>query len=163
MGSTTFADMRTAAEEQLDAFLGKYMPKIEAQARRCRRKMQERFPHAIEMVYDNYNALVIGYCPTEKPSEAIFSLAILPDHISLCFLKNAGRLPDANKLLQGTGNTARHIKLKGPEDLDLPAVKALMKAAENMAPRPFDNTVQATLVIRSISAKQRPRRPVAKK
>ncbi|MEO8587903.1 MAG: DUF1801 domain-containing protein [Flavobacteriales bacterium] len=147
------------AEEQLDTFLAKYTPAIAAQARTARRMMQARFPHAIEMVYDNYNALVIGYCPTERPSEAIFSLAMLPKYISLCFLHNAGKLPDPHKLLQGTGNTARHIKLKAPADLDLPAVNALIKEAEKSAVMPFDKTMKGVLVIRSISAKQRPRRP----
>ena len=154
------ATRRTSpAEEQLDTFLARYTPAIEKQARAMRKKMQSRYPHAIEMVYDNYNALVIGYCPTERPSEAIFSLAMLPDHVSLCFLQNAGKLPDPTKLLQGNGNTARHIKLKGPSDLDLPAVKTLMKEAERRAGKPFDNNVESVLVIRSISAKQRPRRP----
>ncbi|MFZ1689034.1 MAG: DUF1801 domain-containing protein [Flavobacteriales bacterium] len=150
---------KAGPEEQLDGFLAKYDPAIEAQARAARRKMQARFPNAIEMVYDNYNALVIGYCPTEKPSEAILSLAMLPDHISLCFLQNAGKLPDPERLLVGSGRTARHIKLKGPEDLDLPAVKALMKEAQRFAAKPFDRSVESVLVIRSISAKQRPRRP----
>jgi hypothetical protein len=114
------------AEEQLATFLAKYTPAIAAQARALRKRMQARYPHAHEMVYDNYNALVIGYCPTEKPSEAIFSLALLPDHVSLCFLQNAGKLPDPKKLLLGSGDTARHIKLKGPSDLDEPPIIALM-------------------------------------
>jgi hypothetical protein len=148
-----------SAEAQLEAFLEKYTPAMARQARAARKKMRARYPHAIEMVYDNYNALVIGYCPTERPSEAIFSLAFLPDHVSLCFLQNAGVLPDPDKLLLGSGNTARHIKLKVPEDLDHQAIKALMKEAEARAKVSFDKNTEARLVIRSISAKQRPRKP----
>ncbi len=156
----TMAARKTSpAEEQLDTFLAKYTPAIQKQARAMRRKMQARFPHAFEMVYDNYNALVIGYCPTHRPSEAIFSLALLPDHVSLCFLQGAGKLSDPKKVLQGSGNTARHIKMKRPEELDLPDVKALIKEAEQHAVKPFDKNVKGLLVIRSISAKQRPRRP----
>ena len=33
---------------------------------------------ALELVYDNYNALAIGYAPTERTSEAIFSIALFP-------------------------------------------------------------------------------------
>ena len=146
-------------EGQLDAFLAKYTPGIASQARAARKKIQARYPHAIEMVYDNNNALVIGYSPTEKPSEAIFSLAMMPKHISLCFLQRAGELPDPEKMLLGTGITARHIKLKSPDDLDHPTIKALMKEAEKRAVKPFDPAQEGLLVIRSISAKQRPRRP----
>jgi len=39
------------------------------------------------MVYDNYNFLVIGFSPTERPSEAIFSIAMSPRRVSLCFLQ----------------------------------------------------------------------------
>jgi hypothetical protein len=146
------------AEEELATFLGRFVPEVAAVAEAALTRMRARLPGTIEMVYDNYNALVIGYCPTEKPSEAIFSLAMLPDHISLCFLQNAGTLPDPQKLLQGSGSIARHIKLKGPADLDLPAVKALMSEAEKQAMKPFDTKMQGTMVIRSVSAKQRPRR-----
>ena len=30
--------------------------------------MRARYPTALELVYDNYNALAIGFCPTERPS-----------------------------------------------------------------------------------------------
>ncbi|HRH37217.1 MAG TPA: DUF1801 domain-containing protein, partial [Flavobacteriales bacterium] len=121
--------MSATPEEQLDGFLAKYTPELATQARTARKHMRARYPHALELVYDNYNALVIGYCPSEKPSEAIFSLAMLPDHVSLCFLQDAGKLPDPEKLLLGSGNTARHIKLKSPADLALPAIRALMMEA----------------------------------
>lgn len=140
-------------------FLEKYTPSIVKQARAMRAWMHARYPHAHEMVYDNYNALMIGYCPTERPSDAIFSLALLPGYISLCFLQNAGALPDPDKLLQGSGNTARHIKLNGPQQLDEPAVRSLLREAERMAKQQFDPATRARLIIRSISAKQRPRRP----
>ncbi|MEO8068360.1 MAG: DUF1801 domain-containing protein [Flavobacteriales bacterium] len=147
------------AESQFATFLAKYTPELAAQARALRKRMRARYPHAHEMVYDNYNALVIGYCPSEKPSEAILSLAMLPDHVSLCFLQNAGALRDPRKLLQGSGNTARHIKLKGTEELDDPSIIALMEEAERKAKRAFDPDVKGRLIIRSVSAKQRPRKP----
>jgi len=153
--------MHVTPEEQLAGFLAKYTPALASQARAARTLMRRRYPHAFELVYDNYNALVIGYCLSERPSEAVLSLAVLPDHVSLCFLQKAGELPDPTGSLQGAGNTARHIKLKSPSDLDLPAIKALMAEAEKRAVRAFDPAVKGTLIIRCISAKQRPRRPKA--
>lgn len=147
------------AEQQLSGFLAKYDPKIAALARAMRRRMRTLYPHAHELVYDNYNALVIGYVPSERPSEAIFSLAVMPAHVSLCFLQKAGELPDPSGSLQGSGNTARHIKMRTAAELDAPPVQALMGEAERRAKRAFDPETDPQLIIRSVSARQRPRRP----
>ena len=37
--------------------------------------MRDRFPDAVQLIYDNYNFLVIGFGPNSKPSNSLFSLA----------------------------------------------------------------------------------------
>jgi hypothetical protein len=145
-------------QAQLEEFLAKYTSEIAGLAGAALVKMRERFPGAIEMVYDNYNALVIGFGPTERPSEAIFSIALYPRWVSLFFLQ-AKNLRDPAKLLKGSGNTARHIVLASAGTLDEPPVRDLMAEAMERARVPFDPEGARRLVIRSISAKQRPRRP----
>jgi hypothetical protein len=66
------------AEQQLAFFIGKFSPEIAALSQSILATMRERYPTALELVYDNYNALAIGFGPTEKPSQAIFSIAIFP-------------------------------------------------------------------------------------
>ena len=150
------------AERQLAGFIDKYAPNIARQARAARRKMQARLPGAVEMVYDNYNWLVIGYAPNERPSDAVFSLLVNPGGwVTLCFLEGA-HLPDPDKVLRGSGNRVRHIRLKSPDDLDLPAVRALMTAAMEEADPRFDPRARRRLIIRSVSAKQRSRRAKGK-
>jgi hypothetical protein len=151
-----------SAETQLDRFLDAYTPEIAGFARVALSKMRERLPHAIEMVYDNYNALVCGFGPTERASEAIFSIVMFPKYVSLCFLQGAV-LPDPKGLLQGEGNVVRHIRLEDEKTLDRADVKAMMATALKMAEVPIDKTMEYKLVIKSVSAKQRPRRPPAVK
>ena len=148
----------TSAEAQLDRFLDAYTPEIAAFARVALEKMRKRLPHAVEMVYDNYNALVCGFGPTERASEAVFSIVMFPKYVSLCFLQGAV-LPDPKGLLEGEGNVVRHIRLQDQETLDRADVKAMMATAMKMAKVPFDMKAEYKLVIKSISAKQRPRRP----
>jgi len=93
-------------EAQLDGFLAAYTPEIEAFARVALTKMRARLPHAIEMVYDNYKALVCGFGPTERACGAIFSVVMFPRYLSLCFLQGAV-LPDPKGLLRGEGNVVR--------------------------------------------------------
>jgi hypothetical protein len=152
--------MATAASAtaQLRAFLAKFSPEIAGRALAILKKMRARYPSALELVYDNYNALAIGFCPTERPSEAIFSIVLFPQWVTLCFLQGKG-LPDPKKILQGDGNQVRHLRLPTPDTLDDPDVVALMQAATTRAKVPFDPACKHRLVIRSISAKQRPRRP----
>jgi hypothetical protein len=145
-------------EVQLDGFLNAYTPEIAAFARVALGKMRKRLPHAIEMVYDNYNALVCGFGPTERASEAIFSIVMFPRYVSLCFLQGAV-LPDAKGLLEGEGNVVRHIRLEDEKTLDRADVKAMMDTALQMAKVPIDSKTKYKLVIKSVSAKQRPRRP----
>ncbi len=151
--------MTESPEEQLAGFVDKFTPEMAALIRAARRKMRERLPQAIEMIYDNYNFFVIGYGPSERPSEAIFSLAA--KGLALCFLQGAG-LPDPKKLLRGSGNVVRSIPLESAEDLDGPEVRALMKVAVKRAKVPMPARGRHQLIIRSVSAKQRPRRPVGK-
>lgn len=58
------------AEQQLDSFLAKYDPEVAAFARRALAKMRKLVPGAVEMVYDNYDWLVVGFSPTERPSKS---------------------------------------------------------------------------------------------
>ena len=149
-------------EKQLKAFLAKYTPDIVKQTNAVLDKMRTLYPGAIEMVYDNYNALVIGFGPTEKPSEAIFSVVPFPQWVTLCFLQWNGRFDDPHGLLRGSGNIVRNIRLDSPATLDDPRVRELMEKAIRVADIPFDPTLGPSagrLIIRSVSVKQRPRRP----
>jgi hypothetical protein len=144
---------------QLDAFIAKYDPKVAAETKKVLAAMRRRLPGMLELVYDNYNALAIGFGPSERASEVVFSIAVYPRWISLFFF-NGAKLKDPKKLLKGKGNQARHIVLTdGAESLADPDVRALMDQALKRAP--FDAKLKRRLIIKSISEKQRPRRPAA--
>jgi hypothetical protein len=149
----------SSPEAQLDSFIDKFTPEMAALARACLAKMRARLPGATQLVYDNYNALVVGFGPSEKTSHAIFSVAMYPRWVNLFFLQAAPKLPDPNRLLKGSGNVVRSITIQSASQLDQPAVQALIAAAFKRAIQPIDPATPGQLVIRSISAKQRPRRP----
>jgi hypothetical protein len=146
------------AEQQLASFIAKFTPEIAALTRSILAAMRVRYPTAIELVYDNYNALAIGFGPSEKTSQAIFSIAVFPRWVSLFFLQ-AKQLPDPEGILQGSGNVARHIRLPSAGRLDELSVKKMMEEATARAAYPFSPQGTPRVIIKSISAKQRPRRP----
>jgi hypothetical protein len=144
--------------QELARFLAMYEPGIAATARAALARLRARLPGATEIVYDNYNALAVGFGPGDRPSEAIFSIVVYPRWVSLFFLQGA-RLKDPAKLLRGSGTKVRHIVLREAGDIGLRQVDELIAAALAAAVRPIDAKAQRQLIIKSVSAKQRPRRP----
>ena len=147
------------AEAQLDGFLAKFTPDVEDTARQALKKMRQRLPGAIELVYDNYNALAIGFAPTERTSDAIFSIALYPRWVSLFFLMNGTKLRDPECYLKGSGKVVRHIVLENAALLDDPVVQDLMAQALELSPKPIDAGQPRWMIIKSVSANQRPRQP----
>ena len=150
------------AETQLKGFIAKFDPKHQAVIRGARKALRKRFPTATELVYDNYNFFVIGYGPTERPSDAIISIAAAANGVGLCFIHGAS-LPDPAGILQGAGKQTRFVRLPSAEILAKPEVQALLQAAADRAKTPMPMRGKGKLIIRSISAKQRPRRKAVKK
>ena len=149
---------QSSPKEQLEDFLDKYEAAIAARARACIARLRRRLSTATVVVYDNYNALVIGFGPSERASEAIFSIAVYPRWVSLFFLQGAN-LPDPEGLLRGDGAKVRHIVLNDAKELKTPPIEALISAGLAAATKALDPKAKRSLVIKSVSVKQRPRRP----
>jgi hypothetical protein len=146
-----------APEQQLKTFIAKFEPRHQTLIRAVRKALRKRFPTAYELAYDNYNFFVLGYGSTERPSDCIVSMAAGANGLGLCFIHGA-KLPDPHKLLLGSGNQTRFIRLVSVDVLARPEVEALIAAAIARAKTPLPAYGRGRLIIRSVSAKQRPRR-----
>ena len=149
-------------EEQLRSFIDKFEPKHQAVIRAARKALRKIFPTATELAYDNYNFFVIGVGPTERPSDCIVSIAAAANGVGLCFIRGAS-LPDPAKVLLGSGKQTRFVRLPAAEVLQQPAVRTLLTVAADRAKTPLPGSGRGKLIIRSVSAKQRPRRKTAVK
>jgi hypothetical protein len=145
------------AERQLKSFIAKFEPRHQTLIRAVRKALRKRFPTGYELAYDNYNFFVLGYGSTERPSDCLVSMAAGANGVGLCFIHGAS-LPDPHKLLLGSGNQTRFIRLESVEVLARSEVEALIAAAIARAKTPLRASGCGKLVIRSVSAKQRPRR-----
>jgi hypothetical protein len=119
--------------------------------------MRKRLPTANELVYDNYNFLAIGYSASERASDCVVSLASGANGVSLSFYYGA-TLPDPDGILLGSGNQNRFVRLPTPAALADPKVERLLRAALAQAKTPMPATGRSRTIVKSISAKQRPRR-----
>jgi hypothetical protein len=150
--------MADQGQEQLDGFIDKFTPEVAALTRALLAKAKARIPGAQILVYDNYNALAIGFGPSEKAGQAILSLAVMPRWVTLCFLWGVS-LSDPHTLLKGSGSRVRNVRLMSADAFDDPRIQALIAEALATADVPIDPAGETRLIIKSISAKQRPRRP----
>jgi len=155
-------DAPSDAKAQLDRFLDKYDPAIAALGRKAIALMRKRLPGAIELIYDNYNALAVGFSHVDKVRDTPFSIALYPRWITLFFLHGAA-LPDPKGLLEGKGSTVRSIRIETTKALAATFadkdVDALITAGALHAGWKLDPKAKGRMIIKSSSTKQRPRRP----
>src|SRR6202049_4414332 len=146
-----------SGEDQLEIFIDKFDSKNAALIRFARKTLRKRLPTANELVYDNYNFFVIGYCSTDRPPDCIVSIAAAANGVGLSFYYGAS-LPDPLKLLLGSGSQNRFIRIESGATLTDPGVEALIAAAIAQGESPLPAKSRGALIIRSISKKQKPRR-----
>jgi Domain of unknown function (DU1801) len=145
------------AEKRLKSFIDKFEPKHQSLIRATRKALRKRLPTANELAYDNYNFFALGYCSTERPSDCLVSIAAAANGVGLSFYRGA-TLADPHGILLGSGNQNRFIRLTSAETLTRPEVQALIAAADAQAKTPMPASGGGKLIIRSVSAKQKPRR-----
>jgi hypothetical protein len=147
----------TSAETQLASYFAKYEPAMAKLGKALRAKLRDRLPGLFEVVYvyDNQNALVISYSPTENGYEGLCSIALDPRQVKLFFGQGALlSKSDPSKLLQGRGKV-RHVVLDAVADFDRPELEVLMAAALKLAKLRLDASAKGSVIIKAVAQKQR--------
>ena len=132
---------------ELDRMIAKRPAEMAKLTRAVLAKLRPRFPGATEMVYEKKNSLVIGFCPDDRASHVINSIAVYSKWINLYFFEG-DTLDDPQHLLQGSGSMVRSIRITAAADLDRPAVKALMAQAMKAADPPLTRGAKRRVIIR---------------
>jgi hypothetical protein len=143
--------------KQLAGFIAKFDPAVAKALRAARSALRKQFPTANELVYDNYNFLVIGYCTGERPSDCFVSLLANAKGLGLSFYWGS-TLPDPHKLLLGSGSQNRFIRMESAATLARADVQELILAAVDQSRTPLATTGRGRTIIRLVAVKQRPRR-----
>jgi len=152
---------QASAARQIESFLAKYSLPVAKQLSAARAKLRALFPTGYELVYDNYNALVFGFGPTARASDAVVSIAGYPEWVRLFFLRGAF-LEDPQDLLEGAGAQVRSIRLASPHDIDRREIVALIRQAKEVHRAGFSTAAPLSTVVKSVSRKQRPRQSAVK-
>jgi hypothetical protein len=152
--TTQSAAERRSAEAELRKLIEKFAPAQERLIGAMRRSVRERLPSAHEVVYEYRDWIVISYSPSGRGYEGVLAIRADADGVKLYFNSGKG-LPDPEKLLQGSANQVRWIRVEGASALARPAVASLIDEALARNRVPFALTGRGPIVIRSASAKKR--------
>ncbi len=157
MNPTRLKNQSEGLEKQISEFIDRFDPKTAEIIRQCREELRKLLPTATELIYDNYNFFVIGYCSSTRPSSCIVSLAAAANGVGLSFYHGA-TLKDPAHLLLGTGRQNRFVRLPSVQALQMPGALALIHQAIEFAPFPLPTAGGGSTIIQAVSAKQKPRR-----
>ncbi len=145
--------------KDLIKFLTPFDKKVQAIALKLREFVLDTFPNTNELIYDNYNALAIGYSLSDKQKEMFCHIAVYSKYVNIGFDYGVD-IDDPKQLLKGTGNRIRHITVTDFETFQRGYVKSLIKQAHKLALDKLDNKIQIIVgqsIVKSISAnKKRP-------
>src|SRR5215467_5461690 len=139
-------------EQQLAGFIEKFDTRNAALIVSVRKALRRRLPTANELVYDNYNFFVIGYCATERSSDCIVSIAAAANGVGLSFYYGA-TLPDPDGVLLGSGKQNRFVRLPTVSVLETSSVDRLLSAAIAQSRHPLRSSGGGDTIIKSVSAK----------
>src|SRR6187200_2420057 len=115
------------------------------------------YPDSNELIYDNYNALAVGWSPTDKVGNTFCSIAVGRTSKNIHFGFYWGNeLSDPEKKLLGQGNQYRYILVKSRSGFPKAYIKKLLKEAyaNSMAKvKDKKQLMQGNTITKSISAK----------
>lgn len=151
---------RAEPEAALLKFLSAYDASVQNIFLKTRALVAAQAPKAHETIWDAYNAVAVAFSYTGKWTQAFIHIAAYSSHVNLG-LNNGATLPDPEKILEGSGNKIRHIKIRSEADLKqshiLEFVRLALVQADKLGFGATTATAKAKPNIREMkSARRRP-------
>ena len=108
----------------IDEYLARKEQKLADVAQRLRLLMKKTVADCTETVNP-------WKLPTFESNGPMCYFSIGTDHVTFGFLRGTS-LPDPAKLLEGTGKSLRHVKLRTAAEVQKPALKKLIRSAARL-------------------------------
>ena len=118
----------------------------------------DHYPQCNELIYDNYNAVAVGWSPTEKQGDIFCSIAVYGNKDVHFGFYWGSKLTDPKQILLGKGNQYRYIKVNSPADFPQEYIVELMAGAYAYSLsklKPNAVLLNGQTIVKSISAKKK--------
>lgn len=113
-------------DKQIADFLSNYNQQVYTHAAILREIILTALPGVTEQL--DLPARMVAYCYGQKYAEMICTLIPSKKGLKLGFYKGVD-LPDPHQLLKGTGKISRYVEIETKEQIQSPALKALLESA----------------------------------
>lgn len=149
--------MAKADTKDLEKFVQPFPPAVQEITWWLRNFVWTACPDSNELIYDNYNALAIGFGLSDKASDVFCSIAVYSNYANFGFLRGH-EISDPEKLLTGAGKMYRYITVKQQKDLPKIYIKKLLLESVINAQARLNTgkqTLKQATIVKSVSAKKR--------
>ena len=159
--------MGTEETSDLLHFLEPFPEAIRDLALWLRSFIWDLYPQTNELIYDNYNALAIGWSPTDRVGHIFCSIAVgrTSNNVHFGFYWGA-QIADPEKKLLGQGKQYRYILVKEKSGFPETYIKKLMKEAYQLSlskVKDPSQLMQGATITKSISQAKRKKASTKKK
>ena len=145
--------------KNLVKFLKPFNKDITERALWLREFIWNLYPQTNELIYDNYNALAVGWSPTDRVGHTFCSIAVGRTSNNVHFGFYWGNeLADPDKILLGDGNQYRYILVPDKNNFPKAYIEKLVKEAyaKSLAKvRDKKQIMKGQTIVKSISSKKR--------
>jgi hypothetical protein len=150
-------------------FLKPFSKEIIERALWLREFIWDLYPQTNELIYDNYNALAVGWSPTDRVGHTFCSIAVgrTSNNIHFGFYWGS-EISDPDEVLLGEGNQYRYILVPDKNKFPKAYIKKLVKEAyANSLAKVKDKKqiMNGQTIVKSVSTKKREKksRPIKTK
>jgi hypothetical protein len=153
--------------KDLFEFLKPFSREIIERALWLREFIWDLYPQTNELIYDNYNALAVGWSPTDRVGHTFCSIAVgrTSNNVHFGFYWGS-EISDPGKILLGEGNQYRYILVPDTNKFPRAYIKKLVKQAyANSLAKVKDKKqiMSGQTIVKSVSVKKREKKPKAVK
>ena len=153
--------------KDLTKFLQPFSKEIQELAMWLREFIWDLYPNTNELIYDNYNAVAVGWSPTDRVGHTFCSIAVGSNKYVHFGFYWGSQIADPEKMLLGKGNQYRYIIVSNKDEFPKAYIKKLMKEAyANSLAKVEDKNqiIKGKTIMKSISpVKKRPGITLVKK
>lgn len=140
-------------------YLKTFPGEVQAKAIWIREFIWDLYPDSNELIYDNYNALAVGWSPTDRVGHTFCSFALgrTSHNVHFGFYYGA-ELNDPKGILLGEGNQYRYILVGERADFPEGYIRKLMKDAYKLSVSKIKDPAQimnGKTIFKSSSGKKR--------
>lgn len=115
--------------KDLTKFLQPFSKEIQELAMWLREFIWDLYPNTNELIYDNYNAVAVGWSPTDRVGHTFCSIAVGSNKYVHFGFYWGSQIADPEKMLLGKGNQYRYIIVNNKDDFPKTYIKKLLKEA----------------------------------